>query len=45
MSGRLSKIGMQCKSLPDLEQIMTLSPVCRNSLASAYPIPEFIYKK
>lgn len=27
-------------SLPDLEQIMTLSPSSRNSLASAYPIPE-----
>ena len=29
----------QRRSLPDLEQIITLSPAFRNSLAKAYPIP------
>ena len=28
------------RRLPDLEQITTLSPAFRNSLAKAYPIPE-----
>ena len=28
------------KPIPDLEEIMTLSPALRNSLASAKPIPE-----
>lgn len=36
---------MSDKSLPDLEQIMTLSPAFRNSLASAYPIPESSEKR
>lgn len=39
MSDRSEKVGTQDKSLPDLEQITTLSPAFRNSLASAYPIP------
>lgn len=30
----------RAESIPDLEQIMTLSPAFRNSLANAYPIPE-----
>lgn len=39
MSDRSEKVGSQDKSLPDLEQMTTLSPAFRNSLASANPIP------
>lgn len=38
-------IGTQCKPIPDLEQIITLSPAFKNSLASAYPNPEFFIGK
>lgn len=39
MSERSEKIGTQYQSLPDLEQITTLSPAFRNSLDREYPIP------
>lgn len=37
---RKFRIGALSQKIPDLEQIMTLSPAFRNSLARAYPIPE-----
>lgn len=37
---RKFRIGTLSQKIPDLEQIMTLSPAFRNSLARAYPIPE-----